>query len=77
MASVFWKQLACKLKHFLEGYIYWVIFLTVYTIGWLKGLSSVPVESFAFPLVFYLGFVWFFVITIIMFKAAAQSGKHR
>jgi hypothetical protein len=77
MVAVFWRRLADKiLKNFLKDrFIYWMIFWFVYTIGWLKGLLSVPAESFAFPLVFYIGFVWFLVIGIVTLKAASQRRR--
>lgn len=86
MVAQFRKQLATRIEKFLEErprsrwqggikWLYWVIFWLVYTVGWLKGLSSVPVESFAFPLVFYIGFVWVLIIGIVFLRAAWQSGK--
>ena len=75
MVAVFWKRLASKLENLLEGesqFAYWVIFWLVYIAGWLKGLSSIPTGGFAFPIVFWIGFAWFFVIMIIMLKAAAD-----
>lgn len=77
MVAVFWKWLADKLKKFLKDYqyIYWAIFGVVFSISFLKGLSSVPVENFVFPLVAYIGFAWFFVIMIIFLRAAWQPRR--
>ena len=80
MVAVFWKRLASKLENFLEGqfqYTYWIIFWLVYILGWLKGLSGIPTDGFVFRIVYWIGFAWFFVIPIIMFKAAWQTGKRK
>lgn len=80
MVAVFCKRLASKLENFLEGqlrYTYWVIFWLVYILGWLKGLSSVPTDEFAFRVVYWIGFAWFFVIPIIMLRAICQTGNHK
>ncbi len=78
MVAVFWKPLASKLENFSEGqlqYTYWIIFWLVYIVGWLKGLSSIPTEGFAFRIVYWIGLAWFFVIPIIMLRATWQTGK--
>jgi len=80
MVAVFWKRLASKLENFLEGQlqlIYWVIFWLVYILGWLKGLSSIPTDGFAFRIVYWIGFAWFFVIPIIMLRTTWQTGKRK
>jgi len=80
MVAVFWDWLASKLKNFLEGQFqssYWTIFCLVYICGWLKGLSSVPTDGFAFHIAYWIGFVWFSIITIIMLRAAWQTGRRK
>jgi len=80
MVAVFWKRLAIKLRGFLEGesqFAYWVIFWLVYITGWLKGLASIPIGGFAFPIVFWIGFAWFFAIMIAMLKDTWQTGKRK
>lgn len=86
MIAVFWKRLAVILESFLEErprsrwqggikWLYWVIFWFVYLIGWLKGLSSIPTEVFAFKAAFWIGFVWFLIIPIAWFKIIFQRRK--
>ena len=78
MVAVFWKWLAGKLDNFFTGQlqsIYWMIFWLVYIVGWSKGLSSVPVGSFAFRLVLWLGLGWFLIIGIVYLKTFWQVGK--
>jgi len=80
MVAVFWKWLADKVENFLEGqfqYTYWLIFWFVYIIGWLKGLTSIPTEGLVFEIVSLVGFAWFLVIPIIMWRATLQTGKHK
>jgi len=80
MVAVFCKWLSGKLENLLEGqfqYTYWTIFWLVYVLGWLKGLSSIPTEGFAFRIVYWIGFAWFFVIPIIMLRATWQAGKRK
>lgn len=76
--AVFPKWLAKKLVNFVEVQlkpVYWMVFLFVYTIGWLRGFSGIPSNSFASNLVFYIGLVWFLIIAIIFWKSAWESGK--
>lgn len=86
IVAQFCKQLATRIEKFLEErprsrwqgvikWLFWVIFWLVYVVGWLKGLSSIPGESFAFSLVFYIGFVWFLIIGIVFLRASWQSRK--
>ena len=80
MVAVFCKWLAGKLENFLERqfqHTYWLIFWLVYILGWLKGLSSIPAEGFAFKIVFWIGVAWFFVIPIFYLRAAWQTGKRK
>lgn len=77
MVAVFWKRWAGKVKNFLEGrfqYPYWFIFWLVYIVGWGKGLLSIP-QGPAFKIAGCVGFVWFFVITIIVFRSTRQSSR--
>ena len=72
MVATFNKWLADKIDHIIEGpfgHSYWTIFWLVYTTGWLKGLSSIPAEGCAFQIAFWVGFVWFVIITIIWLKS--------
>jgi len=78
MVAVFCKRLASKLANFLDGqpsFLYWIIVWLVYISGWLKGLSIIPTDGFAFRIAYWIGAVWFFVIMIIMWRAAWQTGK--
>lgn len=78
MVAVFYKRLADKLEEFLKSqfsFIYGVIFWTVFSIGFAKGLSSVPVESFTFPIASCIGFIWFLIIGIIFLRAVWQPRK--
>ena len=78
MVAVFWKWLAGKLEGFLQSrlrYTYWLLLFSVYTIGWLKGLLSIPVDGFAFKIAFGIGFVWVFVIAIIMLRSTRQPSR--
>lgn len=78
MVAVFCEPLARKLKHFLDGqppFAYWIMFWLVYITGWLKGLSSIPTDAFAFPIVFWIGFAWFAAIMIAMLKDTWQTGR--
>jgi hypothetical protein len=79
MVAVFWEGLAKKLKDFFKGQplAYWVIFWLVYIFGWLKGLSIIPTDRFAFPIVFWIGVAWFFAIMIAMLKDIWQTGKRK
>jgi hypothetical protein len=77
MVAVFWKRWAGKVKNFLEGqfqYPYWLIFWVVYMVTWGKGLLSTP-QGLAFKLAFWVGVVWFCVITIIMFRSTQQPSR--
>jgi hypothetical protein len=76
MIAVFWKWIAVKLTEFLEGqfqYLYWVIFWTVYIIGWMKGISNIPSQEIAWP--FLVGFAWFIIIGIILLRSSWQTGR--
>ncbi len=86
MLAIFWARLAEILRNLLKEseprnwrsnilYLYFVMFWLVYTVGWLKGLSSIPAEKFVFHLVFWFGFVWFFIIPIAWFKVILQRRK--
>lgn len=80
MVAVFCKRIACKLKSFLIGQarlIYWTVFWGVYTIGWLKGMSTIPADTnillkLVFLLAFFIGLLWFFVIGTIYLNASLQ-----
>lgn len=78
--AVFVKPLADKFEEFIERQFkpqYWMVFLLVNYVGWLKGMSSIPegVCTFVVELVGWLGFAWILVIMFMMFRSVAQSGK--
>lgn len=89
MIAVFQKRLAAKLEKFLEErprsrwqggiqWLFWVVLLFVYMVGWLKGFSSIPVEGFAYWVAVCIGFVWFCIfciIPIVWFKVIFQRRK--
>ena len=86
MIAIFWKWLAVRLENFLEvrppshwqysiQYLYWVVFWLVYTVGWLKGLSSIPAQGSTFEIAFWFGFVWFLIIPIAWFRVLLQQRK--
>ncbi len=80
MIAVFCRWLACKLDDCLKSQfrpVYWIIFLLVYIFGFLRGLSSIPVENIAYRYANWLGLIWFVVIVIIMYKAAWQVEKRK
>lgn len=75
MVAVFWKQLAARMEGVLEErvrsrwqafiqYLYFIVFLLVYTVSWLKGLSFIPAEEFIFDVVLWFGFIWLLVILV-------------
>jgi hypothetical protein len=72
MVAIFYQRWADKLHNYLKDqqYTYWVIFWVVYTVSWLKGLISIPPETFIFKMVFYVGFVWFLVIGFVMLRTS-------
>ena len=84
LIAVFRKRLAAKLENFLEEMptsryykwlfqaFFWTAFLLVYLIGWLKGMTSIPVKEFTFQLVFLIGFIWFLIITMLWLKIIFQ-----
>jgi hypothetical protein len=79
MIAVFRERLAVKLARFVEGqqFPYWQIYWLVYMASWLKGLVSISAEGLAFTIaywiVYVIGFVWFFVIPIIMFGSMRKK----
>ena len=78
MVAVFYEGLAKILTVFVEErfkFIYWMVFLVVYSVGWIKGLSSVPADTCAFNLAEWIGFVLFCIIGFIYSRAAVQAGK--
>jgi hypothetical protein len=78
MIAVFWKWLARKLEGVSETPIYWMIFWVAYMTGWAKGVESVfSVNPKFAPVALLFGFIWFWVIFIIMIKSAGQVGKRK
>jgi len=78
IVAVFCERLASKLEKILTSqfsYIYWVIFLTVFLIGFAQGLSHIPLEGFGYWVAFCVGFVWFLFIPFAWFKFIFQRGK--
>lgn len=73
--AIFCKCWADKLKDFTEDHkqTYWMIVWSVYIIGWLKAMLSIPAEEPAFHIVFWFGFAWFCLITFVFIKAAWQT----
>ena len=86
MIAIFWKHLWVRLKSFLEkrpkprwqGFIqwlYWVVFWIVYIAGWLQGLSSIPTGEVTFKVVFWIGFIWFWIIPMVWFNIVLSERK--
>jgi hypothetical protein len=78
MVAVFCKGLANILTKFVEGQLkstYWIVFLIVYSVGWIKGVSNVPADTCAFNLAWWIGFVLFWIIVFIYLRATRQAGK--
>ena len=86
MVAIFYKPLAGRLEslltgmpksywHSFIGWLYWVIVWLVYSVGWLKGLSSISADKPTFHVAFWVGFLWFLVIGFIWVKLVFQKRK--
>jgi hypothetical protein len=76
--AVFCKWLNEKLTQIIEGSLrspYWMLYWFVFTIGWIKGMALIPPDSIGQVIGGYLGFIWFLVVMLIMFKASWQIGQ--
>jgi hypothetical protein len=74
--AVFWKWLSEKLFEFIDGplqYGYWAVFWMVFSIGWLKGMNTIASTDSSWP--FIIGYIWFFIIGIILLKSAWKIKK--
>jgi hypothetical protein len=77
--AVFCKWLANTIEKLIENKLksqYWLTFLFVYTIGWLRGFTSIPPNSFASNSIFIFGAIWFIVIVLIYFKSLGYLDKN-
>jgi hypothetical protein len=88
MVAVLWERWAVGIDKQIKGqqykYTYWQIFLLVYLGSWLQGVSVIPTEGTLFweidwtiirDIVYFIGFLWFIVISIITFGGLLQSKK--
>jgi len=76
--AVFHDRLASKLEEILTShfsYMYWVILLTVFSIGFVQNLSRISEESCGYWVAFVVGFVWFLFIPVVWFKFVSRRGK--
>jgi len=75
MVAVLCKGLANRLETFVEGqlrFIYWMVFWIVYSVGWIRGLSTLPAGTCAFSLALGVGLVLFFIIGFVYLRATRQ-----
>lgn len=78
--AVFIRTLGNNLDKLLDNQLkplYWFIFLFAYTVGWIRGFSGIPANSFASNSIFVFGSVWFIVIVWIYFKSFGQVDKNK
>ncbi|MCX6011677.1 MAG: hypothetical protein NT134_05425 [Chloroflexi bacterium] len=88
MVAVLWEPWAVGIDKRIKGqqykYAYWQIFLLVYLGSWLQGLSVIPTEGKLFgvidwirihEIVYFIGFLWFIVISIVTFGDFLRSKK--
>jgi hypothetical protein len=73
--AVIFKWLSVLFIRIIEGkyqIYYWIIFWIVFVIGWLKGVATIPPGGMGSVIALIVGYVWFFVIAVIMLKSAWQ-----
>ena len=78
LIAVFNNRLADMMKGFIErpsGFIYWMYFLSVYTIAWLEAVKLIDPNEFTFYLVVYIGVIFFIIIFVMFIKSSARFVK--
>ena len=79
--SVFIKWLGERIGNLLRGplaCLYWVVFWFAYIISFLTCIASVisfSAEAYIVLPVFYIGLIWFLIITVLMFRAIGRSAR--
>ena len=78
LIAVFNNRLADVMNGFIEkpsGFIYWAIFLGVYTAAWFEAVLVIDPNEFTFYLVLCIGVIFFIIIFVMFIKSIVRYVK--